>query len=44
MRVQYRGDHYHWVSKTPNANLVAEMAWLQSTYTRVGRPKNDPGP
>jgi hypothetical protein len=23
----------HWVLETPNANLVAGMAWLQSTYT-----------
>jgi hypothetical protein len=26
-------DHYHWVVETPNANLVAGMAWLQSSYT-----------
>jgi REP element-mobilizing transposase RayT len=26
-------NHYHLVLKTPNANLVAGMAWLQSTYT-----------
>jgi REP element-mobilizing transposase RayT len=27
------GNHYHWVLETPNANLVAGMAWLQSAYT-----------
>ena len=27
------GNHYHLVIETPNANLVAGMAWLQSTYT-----------
>ena len=26
-------NHYHLVMETPNANLVAGMAWLQSTYT-----------
>ncbi len=26
-------NHYHLVFETPNANLVAGMAWLQSTYT-----------
>jgi REP element-mobilizing transposase RayT len=26
-------NHYHMVIETPNANLVAGMAWLQSTYT-----------
>jgi putative transposase len=26
-------NHYHLVIETPNANLVAGMAWLQSTYT-----------
>ena len=26
-------NHYHLVLETPNANLVAGMAWLQSTYT-----------
>jgi putative transposase len=26
-------NHYHLVVETPNANLVAGMAWLQSTYT-----------
>ena len=25
-------NHYHLVLETPNANLVAGMAWLQSTY------------
>src|SRR5260370_20764968 len=27
------GNHYHLVLERPNANLVAGMAWLQSTYT-----------
>ena len=26
-------NHYHLVLETPQANLVAGMAWLQSTYT-----------
>ena len=26
-------NHYHLVLETPDANLVAGMAWLQSTYT-----------
>jgi REP element-mobilizing transposase RayT len=26
-------NHYHLVIETPNANLVAGMAWLQSSYT-----------
>jgi len=26
-------NHYHLVMETPEANLVAGMAWLQSTYT-----------
>lgn len=26
-------NHYHVVLETPNANLVAGMAWLQGTYT-----------
>lgn len=26
-------NHYHLVVETPNANLVAGMAWLQSAYT-----------
>jgi hypothetical protein len=26
-------NHYHLVIETPNANLVAGMTWLQSTYT-----------
>src|SRR5438094_382893 len=29
-------NHYHLVLETPEANLVAGMAWLQSTYT-IGR-------
>ncbi len=27
------GNHYHLVVETPNANLVAGMAWLQGSYT-----------
>jgi REP element-mobilizing transposase RayT len=34
-------NHYHVVIETPNANLVAGMAWLQSTYTM--RLNNRPG-
>jgi putative transposase len=26
-------NHYHLVVETPNAGLVAGMAWLQSAYT-----------
>ena len=26
-------NRYHLVVETPNANLVAGMAWLQGTYT-----------
>jgi len=26
-------NHYHLVLETPNADLVAGMAWLQSAYT-----------
>jgi REP element-mobilizing transposase RayT len=26
-------NHYHLVVETPGANLVADMSWLQSTYT-----------
>src|SRR5260221_5771018 len=26
-------NHYHAVLETPDANLVAGMAWLQGTYT-----------
>ena len=26
-------NHYHLVLETPNANLVAGMAWLQRRYT-----------
>ena len=34
-------NHYHLVVETPNANLVAGMAWLQSTYTiRLNRRHN----
>ena len=28
------GNHYHLVLKTPKANLVEGMTWLQNTYTR----------
>ncbi len=28
------GNHYHAVIRTPNANLVEGMQWLQNTYTR----------
>lgn len=28
------GNHYHLVLRTPEANLVAGMKWLQNTYTR----------
>jgi REP element-mobilizing transposase RayT len=28
------GNHYHAVIRTPNANLVEGMRWLQNTYTR----------
>lgn len=28
------GNHYHLVVRTPNANLVDGMRWLQNTYTR----------
>lgn len=27
-------NHYHWVLRTPEANLVAGMRWFQNTYTR----------
>jgi putative transposase len=27
------GNHYHLVIETPDPNLVAGMAWFQSTYT-----------
>ncbi len=26
-------NHYHLLAETPEANLVAGMKWLQSTYT-----------
>src|SRR5947209_4417872 len=32
-RIALMRTHYHLVLETPNANLVAGMAWLQSTYT-----------
>ena len=28
------GNHYHWVVRTPRANLVAGMRWFQNTFTR----------
>lgn len=28
------GNHYHLMVRTPEANLVAGMKWLQNTYTR----------
>ena len=28
------GNHYHLIIETPEANLVAGMAWLQNTFTR----------
>jgi REP element-mobilizing transposase RayT len=28
------GNHYHLLLETPEANLVAGMQWLQSTYTK----------
>lgn len=27
-------NHYHWVLRTPEANLVSGMKWFQNTYTR----------
>ena len=27
-------NHYHLLAETPEANLVAGMKWLQSTYTQ----------
>jgi REP element-mobilizing transposase RayT len=30
----FMSNHYHVVLETPNANLAAGMAWLQSTYTK----------
>jgi putative transposase len=30
-------NHYHLCIETPEANLVAEMKWLQNTYTRRHR-------
>ena len=32
-RIALMRTHYHLVLETPNANLVAGIAWLQSTYT-----------
>jgi hypothetical protein len=38
-------NHYHLVVETPNANLVAGMAWLQSTYTiRLNHRHKTDGP
>ena len=27
-------NHYHWLLRTPKANLVKGMSWFQSTYTQ----------
>jgi REP element-mobilizing transposase RayT len=27
-------NHYHLLAETPEANLVAGMKWLQSTYAQ----------
>ncbi len=27
-------NHYHWLLRTPKANLVAGMSWFQGTYTQ----------
>jgi hypothetical protein len=32
-----RRNHYHLVLETPNANLMAGMAWLQSNYLGTSR-------
>ena len=32
--------HYHLVLRTPQANLVAGMRWLQNTYTRRFNVRN----
>src|SRR6202035_4809593 len=33
-------NHYHVVLRTPQANLVAGMRWLQNTYTRRFNVRN----
>jgi putative transposase len=33
-------NHYHLVLRTPQANLVAGMSWLQNTYTRRFNVRN----
>ena len=33
-------NHYHLVLRTPQANLVAGMRWLQNTYTRRFNVRN----
>ena len=35
------GNHYHVVFRTPNANLVEGMRWLQNTYTRRFNVRHD---
>jgi REP element-mobilizing transposase RayT len=34
-------NHYHLVLETPKPNLVAGMAWLQSTYTKARDDADD---
>jgi putative transposase len=34
------GNHYHLFIRTPEANLVAGMKWLQNTYTRRFNVRN----
>lgn len=34
-------NHYHLVLETPELNLVAGMAWLQSTYTIRLNPRHE---
>jgi REP-associated tyrosine transposase len=36
-------NHYHLVLRTPQANLVAGMRWLQNTYTRRFNVRNQLG-
>jgi putative transposase len=33
-------NHYHLVLRTPQANFVAGMRWLQNTYTRRFNVRN----
>lgn len=35
------GNHYHVVIRTPNANLIEGMRWLQNTYTRRFNVRHD---